>query len=202
MKSLIKLAVTVLVLGGAVTARADLQVEGLNLPGGCAISGRDDAPITIEEFVDFECPYCARGVVTMAQIQKNYPNQVRLVVRNMPLAFHPSGVENAKAFSAICLQSPSFAYQFQKELFGNQDLLEKQGKTFLFRTALKIGADVDRMRIDMEGNEVRDVLRADEKAVAQNNFTGAPSFVIGTEKVVGSLPYRNFIKIIDRQKSK
>jgi protein-disulfide isomerase len=78
------------------------------------IAGLANAPVTIEEFADFECKYCVRGSNTTREVLKNYAGKVNLVFRNMPLPAHQNALIAAKAFSAVCLQSPSLAYSYQK----------------------------------------------------------------------------------------
>jgi protein-disulfide isomerase len=166
---------------------------------GCAIAGAANAPITIEEFADFECPFCVRGSNTMKTILKDYGGKVKFVYRNMPLPMHPHSQIAAKAFSAICLQSPSLAYSFHNELFSRQDQLEDKGEGFIFDTAQKLGVNVDQMKSDMNSPEVAKILADDEQAARAHGFQGTPSFVVGTETITGAQPYAEFKKIIDKQ---
>src|SRR4051812_23831452 len=85
----------------------------------CTIEGDPKAQITIQEFSDFECPYCAKGAETMSQIIKKYPGKVRLVFRNMPLPMHAHALVAAKVFTAICLQGDALGDAFQKTIFSN-----------------------------------------------------------------------------------
>lgn len=63
-----------------------------------AWEGKKDAPITIVEFSDFECPYCARFVPTVKQILTNYGDEVRFTFRHFPLSFHQQAQKAAEAF--------------------------------------------------------------------------------------------------------
>ena len=178
-------------------AANDAQAGGVS--GGCVIAGSGNAPLTIEEYADFECPYCARGSNTMKEVLKNYPGKIKLVFRNMPLPAHTNAYAAAKAFSAVCLQSPSLAYSFQKELFDNQDKLVVQGESFLYETAEKLGANVSQMKLDMNGETVTHSIAEDQKLADSHHFKGTPSFMIGTEPVTGSHPYDEIKKIVDQQ---
>jgi protein-disulfide isomerase len=167
--------------------------------GGCVIAGPENAPVTIEEFSDFECPYCAKGAFTMKQVLKDYDGKVKLVFRNMPLEFHKNATLASQAFTAVWLQSPSLAHSFYTKIFENQDRLGKEGEKFLVEMAEDVGADVVQMKTDMKGSKVAQIL-AEDKALAESlKFRGTPSFRIGTETVVGSVPYDDFKKVIDRQ---
>ncbi|WP_413289762.1 DsbA family protein [Bdellovibrio sp. HCB337] len=168
-------------------------------PGGCTIAGPENAVLTIEEYSDFECPYCAKGSEVMKQVLKDYDGKVKLVFRNLPLPFHKNAEIAAKAFTAVCLQSPSLAHSFQTTLFANQDKVTKEGETYIFKVAKKLGVDVSVMKADMQGPKVAEILADDKAAADSHNFKGTPSFMIGSEAVVGARPYTEFKRIIDRQ---
>jgi len=115
---------------------ASLLVQDAN---ACAIKGPENAPITIQEFVDFQCHYCKKGAATMQEILKNYPTQVKLVLRNLPLHQDEASILAAKAYAAVVLQNCGLAYDYQLALFENQDQIENAGETFLIETAEKLG---------------------------------------------------------------
>lgn len=165
----------------------------------CVIAGSKDAAITIQEFADFECGYCAEGANTMKEILKNYPERVNLVFRNLPLPFHQNALIAAKAFSAVCLQSSSLAYSYQSELFDNQEKLANQGESYLYQLAEKVGVNVPKMKTDMNGEVVAKIISEDQQLAKAHNFRGTPSFLIGSEPVVGALPYEEIKKVIDKQ---
>lgn len=167
---------------------------------GCHIAGPDNAPIVIQEFADFHCKYCVKGSKRMSEVMRNYPDKVKLVYRNMPLPFHgSSAMTAAKAFTAVCLQSSTLGYAYQKELFDNQDRLMNQGDQFLFDLADKIGVNVTQMKTDMEGDIVAKIIAADQALAKSYNLSGTPSFLIGSETITGAQPYDEFKKVIEKQ---
>jgi len=167
---------------------------------GCVIAGPANAPVTIEEYVDFECVYCAKGANAMKQVLQDYPDKVKLVLRNLPLVdFHKNSLIAAKAFAAVWLQSPSLAYNFQENLFNNQARLQSEGEVFLVEVAQRIGVDVTRMKTDMAGDKVATILAEDMALAKVHKFKGTPSFRIGNESITGSRPYSDYKAIIDRQ---
>ncbi len=173
--------------------------DAANLKGGCLIAGSPDAQISIQEFADFECKFCVRGANTMLEILKNYTHQVNLVFRNRPLPFHAKAHVAAEAFSAVCLQSSTLAYTYQKELFENQDRFVTEGEKFLYELADKIGVDLSRMKSDMKSKTVALSIAEDKQLADGYRLTGTPSFLVGKESVVGAYPFEHFKKIIDRQ---
>ena len=72
------------------------------------VRGKKDAPVTIVEFVDFQCPFCARFHPPIEETLKAYPDQVSYVVKNFPLAFHPQARPAAKAALAAGEQGKYF----------------------------------------------------------------------------------------------
>jgi protein-disulfide isomerase len=188
-----------LILIGIVTSASLTWADTNSSGSGCAIAGPKNAPLTIEEYADFECPYCVRGANTIKQALKEYPGKIKLIYRNMPLPFHSHAVAAAKAFSAVCLQSPQLAMTFHNELFANQEELQKKGEAYLFEVANKIGVNVERMKQDMDGPEVAKSLSEDQQAAEAHGFKGTPSFLIGSEPVVGAMPYSEIKKVIERQ---
>ena len=168
---------------------------------GAVIAGPAKAAVTIEEFADFECPFCVRGANTMKTILKDYPGKVKLVFRNMPLPphVHPHAQIAAKAFTAVYLQSSTLGAAFYNELFSRQDQLEDKGETFLYETAQKLGVNLEQMKSDMNSAEVAKILADDDQAARAHGFQGTPSFMIGTEAVSGARPYADFKKILDKQ---
>ncbi|MBT4121092.1 MAG: thioredoxin domain-containing protein [Candidatus Magasanikbacteria bacterium] len=77
--------------------------------------GEKDAPITIVEFSDFECPYCARFVPTVEQVLANYGDDVRFTFRHFPLSFHQQAQKAAEAFE--CAKEQGKAFEMHDELF-------------------------------------------------------------------------------------
>lgn len=168
--------------------------------GGRIIAGPDDAPITIEEFADFHCKFCARGSNTIGQILKNYPGKIKLIFRNLPLPMHsPGGLTAAKAFTAVSLLNPKLAYAYQNSLFQNQEKLIKVGEAFLYEVAESMGLNVPEMKESMAGEAVARIILEDQQIAESHKFKGTPSFLIGSEEVVGARPYEDIAKVIDRQ---
>jgi protein-disulfide isomerase len=69
-----------------------------NIPvGSSAVKGEKNAPVTIVEFSDFQCPYCAKVQPTLREVLKAYPKEVKLVYKDFPLSFHKQAKNAAKA---------------------------------------------------------------------------------------------------------
>jgi len=166
---------------------------------GTVIAGPADAPLTIEEYVDFSCHFCADGSMKIKEAMNDYPGKIKLVLRNMPLPMHPNALVAAKAFDAVWLQCSVLANLFQANLFAHQQEFNIIGEPYLYELAAKVGADVDEMKRDMASDKVATMIAQDQAAADANGFKGTPSFVIGSETVTGDRHLEEFKKVIDRE---
>jgi protein-disulfide isomerase len=163
-----------------------------------AIHGKKDAPITIVEYSDFECPFCSKGFQIMNQVKQAYGDKIRIVFKNLPLDFHPQALPAAKYFEAIALQNGDKAYKFHDEVFSNQNRLKSEGEKFLKSVAQKVGADMKKLAKDVDGEEVKSRIQADMEEAKKFGFSGTPGFLINGVSVRGALPFEEFKAIIDR----
>src|SRR5690606_31536837 len=88
---------------------------------GSATKGPANAKVTIVEWSDFECPFCARAVPTIERILKEYPNDVRFVFKHQPLSFHPNARPPASAAEAAGQQGKF--WEMHDKLFANMRAL-------------------------------------------------------------------------------
>lgn len=170
--------------------------------GGCVLQEGENPKITIEKFSDFECSFCAKGSALLDQAQKDYPKDIKVVFRNFPLPSHPHARVAAEAFTAICLQDPSLAAKFQKEIFKDQLSLRTEGESVLYKIAKSVGANVKKMKADMKSDVVKNTLQKDKERAQELKISGTPSFRVGEETIVGAYPYEEMRKIIEEQLKK
>lgn len=165
------------------------------------IFGNKNAPITIVEYSDFECPYCSRGFETVKQVEKEYGDKVRIVFKHLPLDFHPLAMPAAKWFEAIAKQDHAKAEKFHDEIFSNQRDFKAGGEKFLEKAAKKVGADVAKAKKDLESEAVKAKIAADMEEAKAFGFSGTPGFLINGVSLRGAYPFPEFKKIIDRHLS-
>jgi len=170
-----------------------------DLPSDRAYKGPSDAPITLVEYSDFQCPYCERGFRVVQQILKAYPGKVRFLFKNLPLPNHPLAMEGSLRFEAIALQDPVKAYKFHDEIFANQSKLNSGGEKWLDSLAAKVGANVAKMKKDMQGDVVRGRIEADMAEAEKFGISGTPGFVVAGVSVRGAYPFETFKEIIDKK---
>jgi protein-disulfide isomerase len=87
---------------------------------GLPMRGNPDAPVTIVEFSDFQCPYCSRGANTVEQILEKYPDDVKFVFKHFPLSFHPWAKPASIAAHCAAQQDHDAFWTLHDEYFKNQ----------------------------------------------------------------------------------
>lgn len=163
-----------------------------------AIWGPKDAPVTIVEYSDFQCPYCSRGFQTIEEVKKAYPGKIRFVFKHLPLDFHPLAMPAAKYFEAIARQSPEKAYKFHDLVFSNQGDLNAKKEAFLKDSARKAGADMKKLDKDLADSSLTERITKDTAEAQKFGISGTPGFIINGVSLKGAYPFAEFKTIIDR----
>lgn len=161
-----------------------------------SIRGPKDAPITLVEYSDFECPFCSRGFTTVMEIMKKYDGKVRFIYKHLPLSFHEQAMISAQYYEAIRLQDEKKAFAFHDEIFKNQGKL-KNGTAFLDASAKKVGADLGKVKKDLNSDAVKNRIEADMKEAANFGMQGTPGFLLNGVPVRGAYPAEYFGTLIE-----
>lgn len=161
-----------------------------------ASRGNPEAPITIIEFSDFQCPHCARAGEAVKQVVEENPERVKLVFLHLPLSSHKMAPLAAAYYEAVALQDVDKAWKFHDILFKNQDKLGKEGAEFLREAAASLEVNMDQLDEDLKGTEVRDRLQADAQAANKLGLRGTPTYVINGVVISGALPKEDFKEVI------
>ncbi len=159
--------------------------------------GQADALVTIVEFSDFQCPFCNRVNPTMKQIKEQYPNDVRIVFRQMPLHIHPQAKPAAKASLAADRQGKF--WEMHDKLFANQKGLNDQA---FFTWAGEIGLDVEKFKKDYADPALDKIIAEDMKIAGQFGTRGTPSFYVNGRHISGARPFEQFDALIKEEKAK
>jgi protein-disulfide isomerase len=154
------------------------------------VRGRADAPVTIVEFSDFECPFCRRAEATVRQLLERYPDQVRLVYRHFPLEMHPDALPAAEA--AACAADQGKFWEFHDKLLsGPLDAASRE------RYASEVGLDMERYKACVAKRQFKDAVAADQKAGEAAGVSGTPAFFVNGVPLSGARPLEEFVKVID-----
>jgi protein-disulfide isomerase len=143
------------------------------------VMGKNKAPVTIVEFLDFQCPFCARFHEPMLEAIKAYPGKVGYMVKNFPLSFHPQARPAAKAAFAAAQQG-KYEEMVNGLLKNGQNLSEDTFKN----VAKEIGLNVDQFLKDYQGRdqEWEKYIEADISLGSKVGVRGTPSFYINGRK--------------------
>lgn len=164
--------------------------------------GPKNAKITIVEFSDFECPYCSRGYQTIKEVLKDYPSDVRVLFKHLPLDFHPKALPAAKYFEALAMQDHEKAIKFHDTIFQNQDKLRAEGENYMKKVAKDVGANMKKLEKDVASEEVMKRIQADIDEAKGFEISGTPGFIINGVSLRGAYPFSEFKSIIDKHLGK
>lgn len=163
------------------------------------VRGNANAPITIVEYSDFECPYCSRGYNTLEQLRKTHGDQLRVVFKNKPLTdIHALAMPAAQWFEAIALQSPEKAWAFHDTLFEHQDKLSEE---YFKQLTKDLGLDVAKAAKDAKGDMVKNKIAADVAEANKFGFSGTPGYLVNGIPLRGAYPVGAFEEIIAKLKA-
>ena len=145
-----------------------------------AVSERDhalgsaDAPITLVEYGDYECPYCGRAYPVVKQIRQRMGDQLRFVFRNFPLnTIHEHAGVAAQAAEAAAAQGKF--WEMHDALYVHQDELAEAD---LSRYALQIGLEIYRFQSDLSSERFAARVREDFRGGVRSGVNGTPTFFI------------------------
>jgi protein-disulfide isomerase len=150
-----------------------------NIPiGKAAIKGDKNAPITVVEFSDFQCPYCARLQPTLVQVLNAYPKEVKLVYKHYPLAFHKQAKNAAKASEAAGEQGKFWEmHDLIFEKFNK--LTDASFKEF----AEQLGLDVNKFLADFNSNKYDQQIEGDINLARTVGVTGTPTLYMNGKRM-------------------
>ena len=162
-----------------------------------AILGKNDALVTMVEFSDYQCPFCSRAHVTVQQLEKDYGDKLRVVMKQNPLPFHDRA--KPSAMSALAAGEQGKFWEMHDKMFANQQNLQDAN---LEQYARDIGLNVEKWRADMGSAKVAAQIDQEQKLAASLGASGTPAFDINGRKLSGAQPVDQFKKIIDEELSK
>jgi len=186
--------------GGSPTQEPSLgKVEVKEIMEDDPVLGEKDAPITLIEFSDFQCPFCQRFVTqTLGQIKTNYidTGKVKMVYRDFPLeSIHPQARPAAEA--GECADEQGKFWEYHDKLFENQQIWASSGKEELKKYAEELGLDSDKFNDCLDSSKYKDEVTKDLADAQKYGGRGTPFFVLvnedgETQVISGAVPFANF----------
>jgi protein-disulfide isomerase len=159
--------------------------------------GPANAPVTIVEFSDFQCPYCGREYPVIERVMKEYDGKVRLVFRHYPLDFHPFAQKAAEA--GACAQDQGKFWELHDKMFTNQAKLAVDD---LKGYAKSLGMDAAKFDKCLDSGEKKPLVEEDTKAGSAAGVNGTPAFFINGVFINGAQPFEQIKQTIDRELKK
>ena len=175
---------------------------------GLPYRGNPDAPVTIIEYSDFQCPYCARGADTVEQILEKYPNDVKFVFQHFPLGFHPWAKPAAIASHCAGLQDNEAFWTLHDAYFKDQKNLDTKNVLPKSREYLA-GSGIDMTAwancaedTSSEAYKAASKVVDDQMAAGQKmGVSGTPGFFVNGQFLNGAQPLTAFEPLIEQAKA-
>jgi protein-disulfide isomerase len=158
------------------------------------VRGPANAPITIVEFADFECPYCAAVEPTLRKLIAKYPSQIRLAYRDFPLSSHPHAWPSAEA--ARCALAQGKFWEYHDLLFNNQP---KRDEGDLAQFATTVHLDLAKFSECVAQRSYAADVQRDLDVGEGLDINGTPAFFINGISVEGAVPLERFSHVIDTE---
>ncbi|HEY2979579.1 MAG TPA: DsbA family protein [Anaerolineales bacterium] len=157
--------------------------------------GPDEAPITIVEFSDFQCPFCRRfHQETYQSLLDAYPGQIRFVYRQLPLtSIHPEAFPAAVA--ALCANEQNAFWPYHDKLFSSEQL----GRDVYVQYATDLELDTDAFQACLDSGRNDPIIQADSDFAINLGVNSTPTFFVNGLAIIGAQPLEAFKQIIDKE---
>jgi serine/threonine protein kinase/protein-disulfide isomerase len=176
-------------------ALADLLDDRVGVPlDGAPILGPADAAVTVVEFTDFQCEFCAMASQRLDQIIEEYPGQIRLAYHAFPLGIYEWSEVAAEA--ALAAHQQGQFWQMRERIFAHQD--ERSEATFM-REAGRLGLDMAAFRAFLEGDAGRAAIQADVALGESLGVRGTPTLFFNGRVVNGAVPLEELRQIVSSE---
>lgn len=161
------------------------------------VKGNADAPITIVEFADFQCPFCSRVQPLLKDVLGKYKGKVKLAYLDFPLSqIHQHGEVAAEA--SRCALTQGKYWEMHDAMFADQSKLDEVA---LVKTAAGLGMDQNSFESCLKSGKYKAVVQQDAQAGSEAGVNATPTFFINGEFLSGVRSDADFTNIIDRQLS-
>lgn len=161
---------------------------------GAPETGPDDAPITLVEFSDFQCPYCTLATPQLQAVLKAYPTQVRLFFKQFPLDMHSQAAQAAAA--AVAAQRQGKFWQMHDALFASHNDLSRPA---ILALASAIGLDMKRFESDLDSPEVKKAVTRDQEEGFNLGVMSTPTLFIDGQHYNGMIKLEALKPILDAE---
>ena len=167
--------------------------DAVQIPvAGAPSIGPPNAKITIVEFSDFQCPYCAIAIGEINALLRAYPTQIKLIFKQFPLETHPQA--DLAAAAAIAAHKQGKFWPMHDAMFAHRNDLSRKSIMLL---AKQNGLNMDRFEADIDSTEVRETVVRDVQDGEHAHVEGTPTLFIGGQRYNGQVTLASLKPIID-----
>jgi len=160
--------------------------------GKAPMRGNPQAPVTVVEFSDFQCPYCVRARPTVNRVRETYGDKVRWVFRHFPLDFHAQAEKAGEA--AACAGEQGKFWEMHDLLWTNTAKLQVDD---LKAHAATLGLDGPTFAQCLDSGKYAGLVESDLEAGQGYGVSGTPAFFVNGRPLVGAQPFDAFAQVID-----
>jgi protein-disulfide isomerase len=158
-----------------------------------AWKGGANAPVVIQEWADFQCPFSKRVTSTLRDLQREFQDKIKIVWRHLPLPFHKQARLAAEASEEVLEQVGRAAFwRYHDALFEAQRTPDGLERPNLEKLAAQVGANLERFRAALDSGKHRAKVQADVDLAQETGISGTPAFLIGDSYVSGAQPFPTF----------
>jgi protein-disulfide isomerase len=179
-------------------AKVQVKLEAprvpIEIPPNTPVVGPADAPITVIEYSDYQCPYCHKAQESVDQVMAKYAGKVRFVHQEYPLSFHPRAF--AASLAARCADEQGKFWDFHRNLMLSPGSFEDDD---LQKRATALGLDAGKLQACVASGKYDPVVKAALDAGTAVGVNSTPTFFINGRRVTGALPFETFRQVIDEE---
>jgi protein-disulfide isomerase len=172
----------------------DLEAPHFDFAAGGPTQGPADAPVTLVEFADYECPFCKASEPVVKQVLARYPTQVKLVFKNFPIDSHPKARPAAEA--ALCAQEQGKFWEFHNALFEKSPQI---GAEQLGPIATDAGLDAAKLDECAKARKSASKIDGDLAEGKKAGVAGTPAFFVNGVSIASGRTLDDFAKVIDAE---
>jgi protein-disulfide isomerase len=159
---------------------------------GSPLTGPQNAPLTLVEFSDFQCPYCVKAVPELQAVLKAYPTQVKLIFKQFPLDTHSQAA--LAAAGALAAHKQGKFWPLHDALFAQKGKLSRE---IILKLAADLGLDMKRFTADMNSPETRKAVDKDRDDGETAGVDSTPTLFVGGRHYNGALTLAALKPILD-----
>lgn len=180
--------------GGAVKVLLDPPRTSVEVAATDPVKGPASAPITIVEYSDFQCPFCARVNPALDQVRKVYGDKVRIVFKDFPLPNHPEAPKAAEA--AHCAGEQGKYWELHDRMFANQQALQVPA---LKQHATALGLDMNAFNQCLDSGKHAGRVAENLKSGEAIGVGSTPTLYVNGRPVIGAQSFDYFKAVIDEE---